>query len=77
MLGASDALPLFSSRSLTPLVYGAQVVAWIKRILRVEKTGHSGTLDPKVRSCVSLSSGFRACERFLYRFPARGVGADT
>ncbi|KAF7803762.1 H/ACA ribonucleoprotein complex subunit 4 [Senna tora] len=23
-------------------------VAWIKRILRVEKTGHSGTLDPKV-----------------------------
>jgi hypothetical protein len=26
-----------------------EVVAWIKRILRVEKTGHSGTLDPKVR----------------------------
>ena len=25
-----------------------QVVAWIKRILRCEKTGHSGTLDPKV-----------------------------
>lgn len=25
-----------------------EVVAWIKRILRVEKTGHSGTLDPKV-----------------------------
>ena len=25
-----------------------QVVAWIRRILRVEKTGHSGTLDPKV-----------------------------
>ena len=24
------------------------MVAWIKRILRVEKTGHSGTLDPKV-----------------------------
>ncbi|VDN53572.1 unnamed protein product, partial [Dracunculus medinensis] len=24
-----------------------EVVAWIKRILRVEKTGHSGTLDPK------------------------------
>lgn len=23
-------------------------MAWIKRILRVEKTGHSGTLDPKV-----------------------------
>jgi H/ACA ribonucleoprotein complex subunit 4 len=26
-----------------------EVVAWIKRILRVEKTGHSGTLDPKVQ----------------------------
>uniref|UniRef100_A0A9L0TR68 Dyskerin pseudouridine synthase 1 n=1 Tax=Equus caballus TaxID=9796 RepID=A0A9L0TR68_HORSE len=24
-----------------------EVVAWIRRILRVEKTGHSGTLDPK------------------------------
>ena len=26
-----------------------EVVAWVKRILRVDKTGHSGTLDPKVR----------------------------
>lgn len=25
-----------------------EIVAWTKRILRVEKTGHSGTLDPKV-----------------------------
>lgn len=25
-----------------------EAVAWIKRILRCEKTGHSGTLDPKV-----------------------------
>lgn len=25
-----------------------EVVAWIKKILKVEKTGHSGTLDPKV-----------------------------
>jgi len=25
-----------------------EIVAWAKRILRVEKTGHSGTLDPKV-----------------------------
>ena len=25
-----------------------EVVAWIRRILRVTKTGHSGTLDPKV-----------------------------
>jgi len=28
------------------------VVAWVKRILRVEKTGHSGTLDPKVTGCL-------------------------
>ena len=33
---------------LTPRA--AQVVAWIRRMLRVEKTGHSGTLDPKVRT---------------------------
>ena len=25
-----------------------EVVAWIRKILRVKKTGHSGTLDPKV-----------------------------
>lgn len=29
-----------------------EVVAWIKRILRVEKTGHSGTLDPKTTGCL-------------------------
>eukprot|EP00092_Neocalanus_flemingeri_P025529 GFUD01027679.1.p1 GENE.GFUD01027679.1~~GFUD01027679.1.p1 ORF type:complete len:528 (+),score=208.51 GFUD01027679.1:175-1758(+) len=29
-----------------------EVVAWIKRILRVDKTGHSGTLDPKVTGCL-------------------------
>lgn len=29
-----------------------EVVAWIKRILRVGKTGHSGTLDPKVTGCL-------------------------
>lgn len=28
------------------------MVAWIKRILKVEKTGHSGTLDPKVTGCL-------------------------
>ena len=27
-----------------------EVVAWIRRMLRVEKTGHSGTLDPKARA---------------------------
>jgi len=29
-----------------------EVVAWIKKILRVDKTGHSGTLDPKVTGCL-------------------------
>ncbi|KAM7542776.1 hypothetical protein Aperf_G00000006185 [Anoplocephala perfoliata] len=29
-----------------------EVVAWVKRILDVEKTGHSGTLDPKVSGCL-------------------------
>ena len=28
------------------------MVAWIRRILRVEKTGHSGTLDPQVTGCL-------------------------
>lgn len=29
-----------------------EVVAWIRRILDVEKTGHSGTLDPGVTGCL-------------------------
>jgi H/ACA ribonucleoprotein complex subunit 4 len=29
-----------------------EVVAWIKKILKVEKTGHSGTLDPQVTGCL-------------------------
>jgi len=29
-----------------------EVVAWLKRILRVDRTGHSGTLDPKVTGCL-------------------------
>lgn len=31
-----------------------EVVAWIKRILRVEKTGHSGTLDPLVTGVLMI-----------------------
>jgi len=34
-----------------------EVVSWIKRILRVEKTGHSGTLDPKVTGCLIVCIG--------------------
>lgn len=44
-----------------------EVVAWIRRILKVEKTGHSGTLDPKVFhlscSCTKLISGYRLFDR--------------
>lgn len=29
-----------------------EVVSWIKRMLKREKTGHSGTLDPKVSGCL-------------------------
>lgn len=29
-----------------------EVVAWVKNILQIEKTGHSGTLDPKVTGCL-------------------------
>merc|ERR1711916_417487 len=29
-----------------------EVVAWVRKILKVEKTGHSGTLDPKVTGCL-------------------------
>jgi H/ACA ribonucleoprotein complex subunit 4 len=29
-----------------------EVVAWVKKILKVEKTGHSGTLDPSVTGCL-------------------------
>ena len=31
-----------------------EVVSWIKRILKVEKTGHSGTLDPKVSGEIGI-----------------------
>jgi H/ACA ribonucleoprotein complex subunit 4 len=29
-----------------------EVVAWVKKMLNVNKTGHSGTLDPKVTGCL-------------------------
>lgn len=43
--------PLSSLTETIP-THTHKVVAWIKRILRVEKTGHSGTLDPKVTGCL-------------------------
>ncbi|KAJ4442134.1 H/ACA ribonucleoprotein complex subunit 4, partial [Periplaneta americana] len=39
-----------------------EVVAWVKRILKVEKTGHSGTLDPKV-TVQSVKQVAQALER--------------
>jgi tRNA U55 pseudouridine synthase TruB len=38
-----------------------EVVAWVKRILKVEKTGHSGTLDPKTTG-TCLHSFHATCE---------------
>ena len=29
-----------------------EIVACVKKILKVDKTGHSGTLDPKVTGCL-------------------------
>lgn len=34
-----------------------EVVAWIKRILSIEKAGHSGTLDPKVSGILPVLLG--------------------
>lgn len=31
-----------------------EIVSWVKRILQVEKTGHSGTLDPLVTGCLII-----------------------
>jgi H/ACA ribonucleoprotein complex subunit 4 len=41
-----------------------EVVAWIRRILKVEKTGHSGTLDPKVTGnlLVCIDRATRLCK---------------
>ena len=40
------------ARGLVPATGRIQVVSWIKKILKCEKTGHSGTLDPKVPTAV-------------------------
>uniref|UniRef100_A0A6G3MG54 Centromere/microtubule-binding protein CBF5 (Trinotate prediction) n=1 Tax=Henneguya salminicola TaxID=69463 RepID=A0A6G3MG54_HENSL len=34
-----------------------EVVSWIKKILKAKKTGHSGTLDPKVTGCLVVCIG--------------------
>lgn len=47
-----------------------EIVAWIKRILKCEKTGHSGTLDPKVTGKIVA---FRSCEFVLERGANVGI----
>ena len=44
-----------------------QVVSWVKEVLDVEKTGHSGTLDPNVSGVlvVGLNDGTRYLEALL------------
>lgn len=42
-----------------------EVVAWIKRILRVEKTGHSGTLDPKTTGKKFIIKFSRLCIQII------------
>lgn len=34
-----------------------EVVTWVKNILNIEKTGHCGTLDPKVSGCLTILLG--------------------
>lgn len=65
------------------------MVAWIRRILRVEKTGHSGTLDPKVTGnlvvCIERATRLvksqqgagkeYMCIARLHSAPAGGVAA--
>ena len=38
-----------------------EVVSWVKNILRVEKTGHSGTLYPKVCYLIDVTSSNYTC----------------
>lgn len=42
-----------------------EIVAWIKRILKCEKTGHSGTLDPKVTGKIVFYSLFIYSDNFF------------
>jgi len=45
-----------------------EVVAWVKRILKVEHAGHGGTLDPKVTGIlpVALQDATKISQVFLY-----------
>ncbi|MEX2060535.1 MAG: RNA-guided pseudouridylation complex pseudouridine synthase subunit Cbf5, partial [Nitrosopumilaceae archaeon] len=45
-----------------------ETVAWLKRILKIPKAGHSGTLDPQVSGVLpmGLGDGTKALEVLLY-----------
>ena len=45
-----------------------EVVAWIKRILKINRAGHGGTLDPKVTGVlpVTLNEATKISQVFLY-----------
>ncbi|MFW9928242.1 MAG: RNA-guided pseudouridylation complex pseudouridine synthase subunit Cbf5 [Candidatus Thorarchaeota archaeon] len=34
-----------------------EVAAWVRKILRITKTGHGGTLDPQVTGCLPIATG--------------------
>ena len=34
-----------------------EVAAWVRKILRISKTGHGGTLDPQVTGCLPVATG--------------------
>ncbi|MHA2337143.1 MAG: RNA-guided pseudouridylation complex pseudouridine synthase subunit Cbf5 [Candidatus Hodarchaeales archaeon] len=34
-----------------------EVAAWVRKILRIKKTGHGGTLDPQVTGCLPIATG--------------------
>jgi len=52
-----------------------EVVAWLKRILRVPKAGHSGTLDPKVTGVLPTALGRAAkAVRVLLTAPKGYIG---
>ena len=46
-----------------------EVAAWVRRILRVNKTGHGGTLDPQVTGCLPTALG-RATKAVQVLLPA-------
>lgn len=52
-----------------------EVVAWVKKILRIPKAGHSGTLDPKVTGVLPIALGRAAkAVRVLLTAPKEYIG---